>query len=213
MECEQLTASINLNQDIRALHRLAWRPGETMDPSWWVRLGLESWRAQYENHAPLRKSIDAIIVARDGFPEGPLRTSLNPQQRALMALGSRIVVVLTGLGLLALNTADYLLVRRYRTRLVALLGEQVCTRVLAAIPFSDARVTVSVDQIENVALRAGVVTLDSELPECPVWRTLRRTLPSYEAHPIDIPLRRFGEGQRSGLNFALRLDAICTQKV
>jgi hypothetical protein len=206
---QQLITLGDADEHVRTLHRLAWRPGESMHCSWWAKLGLESWQQQYHLHARLRAPIDVMIVTRHGFPQGPLVTRLSPQQRALMALGARTEVVLMALGLLALNTADYLLMRCYRTQLVAFLGEQMCTRVLAAIPFGNAEATVVVDQIKYVALQAGVVTLDAELSECSVWQALRRTFPAYEGLPVEQQLRQFGAGQRSAINFAFRLGAIC----
>jgi hypothetical protein len=208
MESEAVTSTPALNESVRLLHQLTWAPGRTMHPTWWDQLELTQWRLPYAEYPHLRRPIDAMIAARYGVPHAPLVTPLNLQQQALIALGARMRRAIAALGVLALNTADYLLLRCYRTTLVTLLGDALCGRILAAIPVSESRACIPAEQILDVALQAGIVTLDAELTTCAVWRALRPTLPAYGS-PIEYPLRQFGSGQRSALNFALRLESAC----
>lgn len=208
MESETVICVPTLDESVRVVNQLTWSPGRTLHPTWWAKLELSPWRQMYVEYAHLRRPIDAMIVARYGIPDAPLAMTLNAQQQALIALGARMRLAISALGLLALNTADYLLLRAYRSALVKLLGDGLCARILAAIPVSQTRALVPADQIAEVALQAGVLTLDAELAQCTVWRALRPTLPAYDA-PFEYPLRQFGSGQRSALNFALRLESSC----
>ena len=208
MESEAVTCAPALNESVRLVHQLTWTPGRTLHLTWWDQLGLAPWRLPYAEYPHLRRPIDAMIAARCGVPHAPLAITLSPQQQALIGLGARLRLAIAALGVLALNTADYLLLRCYRAALVKLLGEALCMRILAAIPVSESRACIPAEQLVDVALQAGIFTLDAELATCAVWRALRPTLPAYGS-TIEYPLRQFGSGQRSALNFALRLESSC----
>ncbi|QLL13462.1 type III secretion system domain-containing protein [Pseudomonas chlororaphis] len=167
-----------LHKEVKRLHRLAWQPGAWLDTSWWSSLGLADWEALYARHVSCRPAIDAALVARRGYPDGPLPGSLNARQTALLALEPRLVTLTTALGLIALDCPEYLLLREHRQALSPRLGDRACEQLFAlhrgwnALPAIENNAS-----LNETVLQAGTQWLTRQAGSCAVTHALLGLLP------------------------------------
>ncbi|KVE36805.1 type III secretion system domain-containing protein [Burkholderia sp. BDU5] len=170
-----------LTPELQRLHRLGWQPGAAMHDGWWPHLGLTAWRDSYRRHPACRAAIDRLIVVRRGYPRAALPARLDERQRALLSVEPRIGALIAALGVIALDCADHLLVRQYRERLAARIGERGCAQLLALHRGwrSAARVAAH-ERIVDAATDAGVRWWRRDAASCVVATLLASRLP-----PVD----------------------------
>ncbi|AJX33885.1 type III secretion system domain-containing protein [Burkholderia oklahomensis] len=167
-----------LTPELQRLHRLGWQPGAAMHDGWWPHLGLAAWRDSYRRHPACRAAIDQLIVARRGYPRAALPARLDERQRALLSVEPRIGALIVALGVIALDCADHLLVRQYRERLAARIGERGCAQLLALHRGwrSAARVAAP-ERIVDAATAAGARWWRRDAASCVVATLLASRLP------------------------------------
>jgi hypothetical protein len=162
---------------VRRAHELAWRPGRWMRADWWAALGLEGWRDAYRRHPGCRDALDRLIVARRGFPAAPLPAVLGESAREALALETRLHVLSTAMGLVALDCRDYLLLGEYRRALSPVLGTRGCDQLLALRPVWGAGpADLTPDGLVAGAGERGGAALSAALP-APVRPVLSILLP------------------------------------
>ena len=167
-----------LTPALQRLHRLGWRPGATMHEDWWPHLGLAAWRDSYQRHPPCRAAIDRLIVARRGYPAGALPAVLDERQTMLTSLEPRIGKLIIALGVIALDCADHLLIKPYRERLAARLGERACAQLLALhAGWRSASRVAEPARVVDVAIAAGVRWWRCDAASCVVATLVASRLP------------------------------------
>ncbi|KVD74106.1 hypothetical protein WS62_06420 [Burkholderia sp. ABCPW 14] len=171
-----------LTPELQRLHRLGWQPGAAMHDGWWPHLGLAAWRDSYRRHPACRAAIDRLIVVRRGYPCAALPARLDERQSALLSVEPRIGALIVALGVIALDCADHLLVRQYRERLAARIGERGCAQLLALHRGwrSVARVAAP-ERIVDAATAAGVRWWRRDAASCVVATLLASRLPPVDA--------------------------------
>jgi hypothetical protein len=163
---------------IQLLHRLAWQPGALMHSAWWSHLGFGSLQDCYSRHAQCRAPIDRLIVSRRGYPVAALPTRLDARQTALLGIESRLPKLIIALGLIALDSADYLLVKSYREHLLFHLGQRGCEQLLAVHRGWHSRKRVSSPaDVVSVALSVGVRWWQRDATSCITATLLTSKLP------------------------------------
>ncbi|MBY4897872.1 type III secretion system domain-containing protein [Cupriavidus sp. AU9028] len=169
---------------VQRLHRLAWRPGETMHAAWWSYLGLDNWQDDYRRHAGCRRALDALIVQRRGYPDGPLPAVLTAQQRQMMALEPRLPSLLLALGAVAARLPDLLLLGEYRRPLAAELGGEGCEQLAALVGDGGrAQRLPAPSEVPGWLRSIGMRWLDETLRGSVVWSALAVCLPPPDAGP------------------------------
>ncbi|HBO5145140.1 TPA: hypothetical protein L4W69_005677 [Pseudomonas aeruginosa] len=167
-----------LDKAVKRLHQLAWQPGAWLDTSWWSSLGLADWEALYARHVSCRPAIDATLVTRRGYPDGPLPGSLSTRQSALLALEPRLVTLTTALGLIALDCPEYLLLRECRQALSPRLDDRACEQLFALHQGWNAMPTIKeYASLNETALQAGSEWLTRQAGSCAVIHALLGLLP------------------------------------
>lgn len=170
--------SADIANCVQRLHQLAWQPGAWLDGSWWRHLHLAEWKTLYDRHPSCRSPIDAVLVARRGFPREPIPAVLSTRQSALLALEPRLYELTTALGLIALDCPEYLLLRDSRQALSTHLGERACDQLFILHTGWHARPSLrETAELGSVALRAGAHWLSREAGDCAVSQGLLGLLP------------------------------------
>ncbi len=114
-----------MSPELQQLHRLCCTPGAEMAVEWWAALGLAQWRDVYERHPGVRPALDQLIAQRLGY-DAVIPPLSAPAEAFLQSAVRRELLCLV-LGLWALRSPDYLLMRCYRQ---VLLAHQVPVSVL-----------------------------------------------------------------------------------
>lgn len=186
------------NDGVTQLARLIWQPGMHMDVGWWRAFDMLPWRETYRRQAACRKSIDALIIARRGWPSAAAGDCAPPQSNTAHAM-LRQLPNLRRLslahGLRTLGCPDYLLLGTYRRALSSCLDAWQCDRLLLTRRDWPASATLSPEQVVPAALAATGACLDDalELPSvdvATVTKAARLLLPP----PADI--EPFASGAR-----------------
>ncbi|RQR48090.1 type III secretion system subunit [Burkholderia sp. Bp9126] len=155
-----------------------------MHDDWWAHLGLEAWRDNYRRYPTCRSAIDRLIVMRRGYPVTTLPGALDDRQHQLLAVESRIGTLIIALGAIALDCADYLLMKAYRDQLASHLGGQGCAQLLAL--HAGWRSTARVSEpscILDAATSAGIRWWQRDAGSCIVSTLLGSRLPPFCAPP------------------------------
>ncbi|BBE08744.1 Putative uncharacterized protein [Mycoavidus cysteinexigens] len=173
---------------LQRLHQLAWQPGAWMHDSWWSKLDLARWHDIYRRHPACRSSIDALIIARRGFPACALPAKLEPQQQMLLELEPRWLALTIALGVIALGCPDHLMLKPYRQALAAQLGEHACDQLLALQHNGHGGPCIdSATPLVEAALNAGACWWARDMHHCIVAQLLTTRLPPASAPAQPVP--------------------------
>lgn len=167
-----------LNDVTRRLHQLTWQPGMFMHDQWWHALGLREWQSPYRTFVSLRKSVDALILARLNRSFTPLPVKLDPRQLFMMSQEDKLTRLCLALGLVACSCPDYLYTREYRQYITPVLGAQGCEQFLSVFHFSgNCPPQTDPQNILDYLLNRGTGWLNADHSGCAVWNALSLTLP------------------------------------
>lgn len=179
---------------VQALSILWHRPGADMDPGWWDKVELAAWREPYATQALLRPLVDTLIATRLCH-SGPVP---NVSETAAVLLGdaARARVLCLALGLWALRSPDYLLLKPYREALSDALDAGTLRQLQALLPTGGAHATVAPEALPSLATELGAAWLasadDPAVRACRLrWPPPIQPAPAQPVEPILLKLMRW----------------------
>lgn len=147
------------------LGRLIWQPGACMDEGWWRTFEMAPWRDAYRRHPACRPRIDAMLVARRGWPSSARAPCCVPPHsdaaRAMLRLVPGLRRVALAYGLRVLGCPDYLLLGSFRRALSPWLDAWQCDRLLLTRSEWPARSSVVPEALVAEALATAGACLDA----------------------------------------------------
>ncbi|SUA90186.1 type III secretion system domain-containing protein [Pandoraea pulmonicola] len=150
---------------VTQLAQLIWQPGSRMDDGWWRAFEMKPWREVYRRHPVCRAHIDALLIARRGWPStGEALRCVPPRSeaaRAMLRLVPDLRRIALAYGLRALGCPDYLLLGVFRRALSPWLDAWQCDRLLLTRSEWPARSSVAPEALAGEALSTAGACLDA----------------------------------------------------
>ncbi|WP_145595181.1 type III secretion system domain-containing protein [Yersinia aleksiciae] len=166
-----------LTTDIRHLHQLAWQPARFAHPLWLTAIGVKAEYYHYGRSDALDSALNRALIRQRKFPLYSLPAVLSQQQQQQMAGYQRLPALCLALGLVHLQCADYLRLRRYREVLAPLLNEGNIHQLIGLGYCGHLPARLSPQHLLNVALRFGHSLAHQIRHDDVVWRAISITFP------------------------------------
>ncbi|AKK24929.1 type III secretion system domain-containing protein [Pandoraea oxalativorans] len=179
---------------VQGLYALWHRPGADMDPGWWDSVELAAWRRPYATQALLRPLLDTLIATRLRHA-GPV-PPVSETAAVLLGNAARARTLCLALGLWALGSPDYLLLKPYREALSDALDAGTQRQLQALLPTGGGRATVAPQALPGVAADLGAAWLggatDPAVRVCRLrWPPSTHPAPARPVEPILVKLMRW----------------------
>ncbi|VVE85684.1 type III secretion system domain-containing protein [Pandoraea sputorum] len=179
---------------LQGLYTLWHRPGADMAPGWWDSVELAAWRQPYATQALVRPLIDTLIAARLSH-RGPVPPA-SETAAVLLGNAARARALCVALGLWALGSPDYLLLKPYREALSDALDAGTQRQLQTLLPAGGGRATVAPDALPSLATELGAAWLaeasDPAVRLCRLrWPPSTQRAPERPVEPILLKLVRW----------------------
>ncbi|VVE55856.1 type III secretion system domain-containing protein [Pandoraea sputorum] len=179
---------------LQRLYGLWHRPGREMDSGWWDTVELAAWREPYATQALLRPWLDTLIAARLQHT-GAVPTETKAAA-VLLGDAARARALCLALGLWALRSPDYLLLKPYREALSGELDARTQRQLQALMPKDGGQATLAPAALPGSATELGAAWLaeasDPAVRLCRLrWAPPKQRAPAQPVEPILLKLTRW----------------------
>lgn len=174
-----------MSPEDKLLNQLMWQPCMSMHPSWWQQLDLERWQHFFHHNRLMSRRINLLAISRLTDFDREMHLSLSSQDRLLLTLGARLPMLLTGLGLILLNSPDYITMRIYRDALYEVFTSEQIQQLLSLWPEGGDEGACSADELIRTAQQFSIRELSHQWQDSQVWQALLPTLPHIQEGILD----------------------------
>ncbi|MCL1123677.1 type III secretion system domain-containing protein [Shewanella surugensis] len=161
----------------KLLNQLMWQPCTRMHPSWWKQLDLERWQDLFYSSRLMSRRVNLLTISRlPAFDRG-MHLKLTEQDKKLLTFGERLPVLLTGVGLVLLNSPDYITMRMYRDALFEVFTSEQIQQMLSLWPEGGDVGICTAENLMRAAQQLAIRELNNRWQDSQVWQALVPTLP------------------------------------
>lgn len=161
----------------KRLNEFMWQPCATMHASWWKALKLEKWQAIYHRNRLLHQRVNKLAVSVLPPFDRVMTLNLTEQDKMLLNMGERLLVLLTGVGLILLNSPDYITMRPYREALLRVFTYEQIQQMLSLWPQGGEIGDCCADNLIETAQHMAIGAFNLKWKGSQVWQALKPTLP------------------------------------
>ncbi|WP_299493705.1 type III secretion system domain-containing protein [uncultured Shewanella sp.] len=161
----------------KLLNEFMWQPCANMHVSWWQALQLGKWQDIYYRSRLLNKRVNKLAVSLLPAFDRSMTLSLTTQDKLLLNLGDKLLVLLTGVGLILLNSPDYITMRQYREALLSVFTYEQIQQMLSLWPEGGDIGHCSAETLIKTAQHIAIKQFNNQWKDSQVWQALRPTLP------------------------------------
>ncbi|WP_298775607.1 type III secretion system domain-containing protein [uncultured Shewanella sp.] len=161
----------------KRLNEFMWQPCATMHPSWWQALGLEKWQTISHRSRLLNQRVNKLAVSVLPPFDRSMKLNLTEQDKILLNMGERLLVLLTGVGLVLLNSPDYITMRQYREALLNVFTYEQIQQMLSLWPEGGEVGDCSAEDLIETAQHVAIKHFNVQWEASQVWQALKPTLP------------------------------------
>ncbi|WP_299007023.1 type III secretion system domain-containing protein [uncultured Shewanella sp.] len=169
----------------KRLNELMWQPCVTMHASWWKALALEKWQGIYHSNRLLNQRVNKLVVSVLPPFERVMTLNLTKQDKMLLNMGERLVVLLTGVGLILMNSPDYITMKQYRESLLRVFSFEQIQQMLSLWPQGGKAGDCDAESLIETAQHMAISALNLKWKGSQVWQALKPTLPFVSEEGLD----------------------------
>jgi Type III secretion system subunit len=163
------------------LYRFYVCPGELVHKEYWSLCELNDWHDDYFSYPVLRPRIDSLFRQRLQWEWHDRGNCLTEYQRQWIHWMPKLPAILTSLGIMSLNNAEYFVLGQFRRVLVDLLGDITVNQLSVLCQGENKESIVSADQLPGFAFTLGLQIYSQIVGDDWVGRMIIHTLP-----PLDV---------------------------